>query len=60
MVVMVPNRTFQETLDKSGQNESQQLLFSVAELNPGGHVQFVQVAEGGADGNLFAFEDLPF
>ncbi|MGC1198358.1 MAG: S8 family serine peptidase, partial [Geitlerinemataceae cyanobacterium] len=58
MVVMVPNRTFQETLDKSGTNRSQQLLFSVAELNPGGHVQFVQVAEGGADGNLFAFEDL--
>lgn len=58
MVVMVPNRTFQETLDKSATDRSQQLLFSVSQLNPGEHVQFVQVAAANADGNLFGFEDL--
>ncbi|RMG11029.1 MAG: DUF4114 domain-containing protein [Cyanobacteria bacterium J055] len=55
---MVPNRTFQETLDTSATNRSRRLLFSVSDLNPGKHTQFVQVSEGGADGNLFAFEDL--
>jgi Subtilase family/Domain of unknown function (DUF4114)/MICOS complex subunit MIC19/MIC25 len=57
-VMVVPNGTVRDLLDKLEIGHLPRTLFSIAEFNRNGDAYFVQATSGNGDGDVFAFEDL--
>lgn len=58
-IMLVPNGTVRQVLSNPSTSGNQRPLFSLPTANPGEQVQFAQIIDAEADGNSFAFEDLP-